>query len=149
MIVKDNPYFNATVTRYFGLKNPIHRSVASIDEQLYKNTGKVHILGGYAYTEKSDNIIKESFALSLNPRFATKELYTAIIRYPFEDMNAEAMYATVEKSNRHALHMALRLGMIVHRIMNTEILFKITRPRAEQMICANFDRSLCDKIPNE
>lgn len=43
MIVKDNPYFNATVTRLFGLKNPIHRSVASIDEQLYKNTGKVHI----------------------------------------------------------------------------------------------------------
>ena len=146
MIVKDNPYFNATVTRIFGLKNPIHRIVASIDEQLYKNAGKVQILGGYAYTEKIDNIIKESFALSLNPRFATKELYTAIIRYPFEDMNAEAMYATVEKSNCHALHMALRLGMLVHRIMNTELLFKITRARAEEMIASGFNRKLCDRI---
>lgn len=109
----------------------------------------MHILGGYAYTEKIDNIIKESFALSLNPRFATKELYTAIIRYPFEDMNAEAMYATVEKSNHRALHMALRLGLIIHKVTPDEYLLKITRPRAEQMIRANFDRNICDKIPSE
>lgn len=149
MIVKDNHYFNETFTRLFGLKNPIHRSVASIDEELYKNTGKVHVLGGYAYTEKVDNIIKESFALSLNPRFATKELYTAIIRYPFEDMNAEAMYATVEKNNIHALHMDLRLGLLIHKVTPDEYLLKITRSRAEQMIRSNFDRSLRDKIPNE
>ena len=64
-------------------------------------------------------------------------------------MNAESMYATVEKSNHRALHMALRLGMLIHKVTPDEYLLKITRHRAEQMIRANFDRSLCDKIPNE
>ena len=107
----DNHRFRSILEGYF--QKLIEHNVCAIDE-----TGK--ILGSCGFSEVFN---KESYAFILKVRqnWASKELYSEILKYPFLVLGAEKVYAII-RDNIASENICKRLGGI--KMTNDKFLFE-------------------------
>ena len=108
----DNHRFRSILEGYF--QKSIEHNVCSIND-----AGK--ILGGCGFSKVLN---KESYAFILKVRqnWASKELYSEILKYPFLTLNAEKVFAVVEKENIKSNNVCKHLKGI--KVNNTKYLFE-------------------------
>lgn len=100
---KNNPRYEKALRTYFdkALKGVPIQSICAIDDD-----GK--ILGGCGFSPVR-NGRTSAFLLALNKKWATRETYSAIMRFPFEEMGAEVVDANVG-SNIRSRNCCLKMG---------------------------------------
>lgn len=102
---KNNPKYEKALRTYFdkALQNVPIQSICAIDDD-----GK--ILGGCGFSPVR-NGRTSAFILALNKKWATRETYAAIMRFPFEEMGAEVVEANVG-SNVRSRNCCVKMGGI-------------------------------------
>lgn len=100
---KNNPKYEKALRTYFdkALQNVPIQSICAIDDD-----GK--ILGGCGFTAVR-NGTTYGFLLALDKKWATRETYAAIMRFPFEDMGAKVVVANVG-SNVRSRNCCVKMG---------------------------------------
>lgn len=100
---KNNPRYEKAPRTYFdkALKGVPIQSVCAIDDD-------GTILGWCGFSPVR-NGRTSAFLLALNKRWATKETYSAIMRFPFEEMGAEFVDASVG-SNVRSRNCCVKMG---------------------------------------
>lgn len=99
-IEKDNPGFLKALNVYFPRSN-VKRCVCAIDDNDV-------VLGGCGFSNVV-NGVTYGFLLGLQRGWASREIYAAIMRYPFETLEADLAVAIVGK-NKRSFNCCLKLG---------------------------------------
>ena len=86
---KNNPRYEKALRTYFdkALQNVPIQSICAVDDD-------GTILGGCGFSPVR-NGRTSAFLLALNKKWATRETYAAIMRFPFEEMGADVVDANV------------------------------------------------------
>lgn len=100
---KNNPRYEKALRTYFDkvLQNVPIQSICAVDDD-------GTILGGCGFSPVR-NGRTSAFLLALNKRWATRETYAAIMRFPFEEMGAEFVDANVG-SNVRSRNCCVKMG---------------------------------------
>ena len=100
---KNNPRYEKALRTYFdkALQNVPIQSICAVDDD-------GTILGGCGFSPVR-NGRTSAFLLALNKKWATRETYAAIMRFPFEEMGAEVVVASVG-SNVRSRNCCVKMG---------------------------------------
>lgn len=101
-IEKDNPGFLKALNTYFTTTD-VKRCVCAIDDNGV-------VLGGCGFTNVV-NGVTYGYLLGLQKGWASREIYAAIMRFPFEDIKANDVIAYVGK-NKISYNCCIKLGGI-------------------------------------
>lgn len=119
-IEKDNPGFLKALNTYFTTTDVKH-CVCVIDDNGV-------VLGGCGFSNVV-NGVTYGYLLGLQKGWASREIYAAIMRYPFETLGADFAVANVKK-NKRTYNCCLKLGGVPNR-NGTRFVF--TKERNYQM----------------